>query len=638
MRALLIDLKPFVKWAGGKRKETQILENLIPDNYNFYVEPFVGSGALFLHHRPKNALINDVNTDLINAYRTIKDEPSKLIEYLTKHKKKHDKEYYYKIREKFNELRSLEALLSNNVNTYRASLFIYLNKTCFNGLWRVNQKDEFNTPMGDYKNPSIIDEDNILNLSEYFNKDNIQFYSLDYQEFLNKFTNSGDFIYFYPPFHPIAGYTDFKRYTKNQFREEDQRILSIIFRNLSKKAFVVLSNSAAPLVRELYNDFEFDVFNALRSISSDGGKRGAKEELIFYSPNIKINDPLFHVRKFPSTRYMGSKEKIIEQIYEALKDLEFTSVLDAFSGSGIVSYLFKSMGKKVTSNDFLSFSSTISKAVIENNREILTDHDIQTVLVTNPNPYTKISETFQGLYFSDEDNKFLDNIWTNIDQNIINEYKRALILSSLARACYKKRPRGIFTYVGLDKYNDNRRDLKLSLKEHFLEAINNFNRTVLMNNKINCSESIEIVKNDISGEFDLVYLDPPYFTLNSDNNYSRRYHFIEGLMTYWRDPRTKIDFNTKTKKFKNIKSAFNNKSEVYAAFDTLIDKFKNSIIVISYSSNSLPTLEELKYKLRTIGEKKDIYHYAIPYKYSIGTQRKDISANAVHEYLIIGKN
>ncbi|UKB81031.1 DNA adenine methylase [Chryseobacterium sp. MEBOG07] len=297
--------------------------------------------------------------------------------------------------------------------------------------------------------------------------------------------------------------------------------------------------------------------------------------------------------KFPGTRYMGSKNKLIPHILKILNEYEFDSFYDAFAGSNVVSYLFKTIGKKVITNDFLNFSYLISKSLIENSFEKLNEDEVS-FLINTPNKQEFITKTFKDLYFDNNDNKFLDTVRGNIDL-LDSEYKRAIALSALVRACMKKRARGIFTFTG-ERYDDGRKDMRLTLEEHFRENVISFNNAVFSNDK-NCISHNSSAQNLVV-ETDLIYLDPPYYTPNSDNDYVRRYHFVEGLTKNWNG--LEIQDNTKTKKFKSYHSPFSTKKETYLAFENLIQTYKDSIIVISYSSNSLPNKDELLVMLKNL--------------------------------------
>jgi len=326
---------------------------------------------------------------------------------------------------------------------------------------------------------------------------------------------------------------------------------------------------------------------------------------------------------------MGSKQGILPAIWNIIKPLPFTTVLDAFSGSGCVSHMFKSQGKTVISNDFLKYSYHLVNALVANAHETLTESDIALLLEPNAERQNFIQETFQGLYFVDEDNLFLDNTVANI-QRLTSSFKQSLALSVLNRACVKRRPRGVFTYTG-QRYDDGRRDLKLSLQEQFLEASVLLNSAVFDNGRHNLALNQDVFSLDVTA--DLVYLDPPYYTKLSDNDYLRRYHFVEGLSCYWQG--VEILHHTKTKKLRKYMTPFDSRTQVYGAFESLFQKFSDSIIVVSYSSNSLPNREELTAMLKQI--KGNVTVHMIDHTYSFGTHSHKLSNqnNTVQEYLFV---
>lgn len=326
---------------------------------------------------------------------------------------------------------------------------------------------------------------------------------------------------------------------------------------------------------------------------------------------------------------MGSKQGILSSIWDAVKHLPFNTVLDAFSGSGCVSYMFKGQGKVVIANDFLKYSYHIANALVANSSDVLSEKDIALLLEPNANRQNFIQETFQGLYFSDEDNLFLDNAIANIQQ-LASPFKSSLAITALNRACVKRRPRGVFTYTG-NRYDDGRRDLKLSLQEQFLEAIELLNAAVFDNGQQNLALNHDVFSLNVAP--DLVYLDPPYYTPLSDNDYLRRYHFVEGLSCYWQG--VEILYHTKTKKLRKYYTPFDSRTEVYSAFERLLQKFSNSIIVVSYSSNSLPNRTELTDMLKAI--KGNVMVHIIGHKYSFGTHSHKVGNqnNAVQEYLFV---
>ncbi len=347
--------------------------------------------------------------------------------------------------------------------------------------------------------------------------------------------------------------------------------------------------------------------------------------------NIYENQAIERAQKYPTFRYMGSKHRLLSWIHDCTNNLSFETVLDGFSGSGAVSYLFKQMGKEVTSNDFLYFSHTISKATIENNNTILEERDLELIFYRDVNREKFIQNTFRGIFFTEKDLDFLDSAYFNINQ-FNDQSKKYLALACLLRACIKKQPRGVFTVSGdLSNYNDGRRDLKLSIEEHFLEQTEIFNELVFDNGNINKSTNHDIFAVDNPHKYDLVYLDPPYVPRSDDNCYIKRYHFLEGLSKYWKDE--EILYNTKVKKIKKRFTPFSYRSKALDAFDLMFNRFKHSIIVLSYSSNAYPDLDTL-YKLLKL-YKRNVEIIKKDHKYHFGNHKSAKRSN-VEEYLIIG--
>ena len=325
---------------------------------------------------------------------------------------------------------------------------------------------------------------------------------------------------------------------------------------------------------------------------------------------------------------MGSKNKLRNEIWESTKNLQFETVLDLFSGSASVGYMYKCHGKTVISNDYMAMSYVFAKAMIENNTIILSTEDIDALLKQNDSNDNFVQKTFGNIYFSDEENNFIDNLRANI-KNIKNPYKKSIAMTALIRACMKKRPRGIFTYTG-DRYNDGRKDLKKSLERLFLEAIDAVNYSIFDNEKHN----IALWENAMDLKFptpDLVYIDPPYFTPKSDNEYVRRYHFVEGLARDWNN--VEIQENTKTKKFRSYPTPFSSLNGAMQAFNELFNQYKNSILVVSYSSNSQPNKEEIVTMLSKY--KAHVNVNLIDHTYSFGTT-KNVKRNNVQEYIFVG--
>lgn len=335
------------------------------------------------------------------------------------------------------------------------------------------------------------------------------------------------------------------------------------------------------------------------------------------------------IAQFPTTRYMGSKRKLLDEIWNVSKQFYFDSVLDLFSGSGIVSYMYKANGKRVISNDYMHMSYVMAKALIQNNKTLLSIEEAKDLMAEKREVDDFVSRTFKGIYYNDEDNHFIDVVRSNI-AGIEDEYKRAIALEALIRTCIKKRPRGIFTYVG-DRYNDGRKDLQKSFQDHFIDAVDSIDSAVFSNGKRNLAynEDSMVLKKTA----DLIYIDPPYYTPNSDNEYVRRYHFVEGLACDWKG--VEIQEDTKTKKFKSYPTPFSTKDGAASAFDKIFRKYKDSILIVSYSSNSLPCLEDMV----NIMNKYKQYVEVVPidYRYSFGT-RKNTERNEVKEYLFVGYN
>lgn len=333
------------------------------------------------------------------------------------------------------------------------------------------------------------------------------------------------------------------------------------------------------------------------------------------------------IRKFPATRYMGSKRKLLDYIWQASESFEFDSVLDLFSGSGVVSYMYKAHGKRVISNDYMTMGAVMTKALVQNNSTLLPIEEAKQLMCQNEIIDTFVQDIFKGIYFSDEDNLFIDIVRSNI-KKIEDEYKHAIAMEALIRTCIKKRPRGIFTYVG-DRYNDGRKDLNKSFAEQFLEAVELINNAVFTNKRRNrsCNEDAMSLK----AKADLVYIDPPYYTPKSDNEYVRRYHFVEGLARDWEG--VEIQEETKTKKFKSYPTPFSTKIGASDAFDAIFKKYANSILIVSYSSNSLPTMEEMVALMKKY--KSNVTVIPVDYKYSFGT-RENTTRNKVKEYIFVG--
>ena len=282
----MIKGKPFVKWAGGKR---QIIDKLLmyaPDEFNTYYEPFVGGGALLFELSPKKAVINDSNKELINVYNVLRNEEKfkKMCSILNTYEKNNSEEFYYELRNKDRNKSSFDRLSDYK----RAGRTIYLNKACFNGLYRVNSKNEFNVPFGKKTKVNTYDVGNLITVSNYLTMNDIKILNVDFEDSV-KDAQKGDFIYFD---HPYDSETSiFNSYTEDGFGKEEQRRLAKVYKELSNKGcYVMLSNNNTTLIKELYKDFNIHIIEAKRSINSNGKKRGKVEEVIItnYKNNKKL--------------------------------------------------------------------------------------------------------------------------------------------------------------------------------------------------------------------------------------------------------------------------------------------------------------------------------------------------------------
>ncbi len=279
-----IQVPTFVKWAGGKTQLLPKYEPFFPKSINRYFEPFVGSGAVFFYvkqkYNPEYSMISDVNQDLINTYKIIKNDVDDLLEILKNHKKNHaqnPKTYFYKMRTKFNSTKN---------KLEKTALLIYLNKTCFNGLYRVNSKGDFNVPFGKYKNPPIVQESKLKKASKLLH--NVDIKKMKFERIKSHIKN-GDFIYFDPPYYPLSKTSSFTSYQKDTFLDREQKKLWKIFKLLDEKnCKIMLSNSDHEFIRSLYNSYDIKVIKANRMISCNGAGRGPINELLIRNYKTKF--------------------------------------------------------------------------------------------------------------------------------------------------------------------------------------------------------------------------------------------------------------------------------------------------------------------------------------------------------------
>ncbi|KDR94446.1 DNA adenine methylase [Peptoclostridium litorale DSM 5388] len=262
-------VSPFIKWSKDEKHLVPELEKYVPKNFTSYREPFLGGGALLFHIQPQNAVLNAVNVELLNLYTVIRDKVEYLIEDLKSHV--NEKDYFYHIRSldrngKIHELSDVE----------RASRMIYLNKTCFNGFFKVNEQGQFDAPFGSYKNPKIVNKIILRAVSEYFNKNNIQFTNKSFEESI-KDVEKGAFVYLAPPYTPVSDNSKFA----NGFVMEDHMKLKELCDNLSSRGInFLLSNSSDPFVHDLYKDYNIEIIEIGRNINSISSKRGQIEEVL----------------------------------------------------------------------------------------------------------------------------------------------------------------------------------------------------------------------------------------------------------------------------------------------------------------------------------------------------------------------
>ncbi|MEI2462363.1 DNA adenine methylase [Mycoplasmopsis felis] len=270
-------MKPFLKWVGGKTQLLNKVNELIPKDFNTYIEPFVGGGAVLFNIKPENFIINDVNSELINLYQVIKNRKyfNDLLNNLKIHQNNHNEEYFYQIRnmDRVSDFNSINKVV-------RAARMIYLNKSCFKGLYRVNSKGFFNVPSGKKEKVNLYDYDNILQIHQYLQNSNNQLMNIDFEECL-KYANKGDFVYLDPPYDNYENKITFTSYDQNNFNKSEQIRLFKVFQELDKKGVkLMLSNHNTEFIQNLYKDYKIFVVHAKRNINSKGDGRGTVEEVL----------------------------------------------------------------------------------------------------------------------------------------------------------------------------------------------------------------------------------------------------------------------------------------------------------------------------------------------------------------------
>ena len=349
-------------------------------------------------------------------------------------------------------------------------------------------------------------------------------------------------------------------------------------------------------------------------------------------PNYATSEQVLErAHRYPRLRYMGSKYRLLPHLEQTFAELGGATAVDAFSGSGVVSYLLKAQGYSVTSNDFLTFPSIIARATVQNSTVTLGADIVDTICGPPADDRDFIQSTFDGLYFTPEDRAFLDSAWSHIDR--LTGYRRDIAIAALVLSAARKQPRGVFTFTDSSRYADGRRDLRLSLAQHFRERVAEYNAVVFRNGTRSQAVTGDVFELETRTP-DLVYLDPPYAPPSDDNDYIKRYHFLEGLSVYWRG--TEIMEHTKTKKLQKRFTPFAYKRTIEDALLRTFEHFEDAgAIVLSYSSNAIPDAPRIVDLLGKV--KSSVEVRAIDHKYSFGTHaaatRRDVS-----EYVFIGRD
>jgi adenine-specific DNA-methyltransferase len=330
---------------------------------------------------------------------------------------------------------------------------------------------------------------------------------------------------------------------------------------------------------------------------------------------------------YPRFRFMGSKHRLAPRLAELFATLPPGPAVDAFSGSGVVAYTLKASGREVLANDHLTFTATLAEALIANGREQLDTSDVERLCSPSRDGRDFIASTFDGLYFPRPDHAFLDSAWSHVDE--LGGAKRALALSALCLAAAWKQPRGVFT-IATPRYDDGRRQLRMPLEALFREAVERCNAVVIPGAASSrCGDVFTLVP----GETAVAYLDPPYAPPRDDTCYVKRYHFLEGLATYWRGQ--EIMWETRTRKLRKRHTPFGSKRTARSALDRLFDHFRGAqALVVSYGSNADVDAGELEGLLAR--HRKDVRRTEIAHRYAFGTHRKAERRRAV-EYIFVAR-
>lgn len=327
---------------------------------------------------------------------------------------------------------------------------------------------------------------------------------------------------------------------------------------------------------------------------------------------------------------MGSKHRLLPHLARVFDELGGRTALDAFSGSGVVSYLLKHQGYAVHSNDYLGFPAVVATAGVVNHATRLSAQEVGRILGPPADDRDFVRRTFSGVFFTDDDLAFLDSAWSHIDG--LRGHRRAVAIAALCLAAARKQPRGVFTLTGdLSRYDDGRRDLRIGLREHFVERVADYNRAVFSNGRPCVATSVDVDELE-PGRYDVVYLDPPYAPPRDDNDYTKRFHFLEGLSRYWAGDT--ILHGTRSKKLPKRVTRFSSRRTIEEGLRDVLEKFHESTIVLSYSSNALPDRDTLHSLLAEVKDHVEVR--AVEHTYSYGTHAT-ATRRSVDEYIFIGR-
>ena len=338
---------------------------------------------------------------------------------------------------------------------------------------------------------------------------------------------------------------------------------------------------------------------------------------------------LSRASSYPQLRYMGSKYRLLPILDDVFGQLGGRTAMDPFAGSGVVSYLLKARGYSVTTRDYLNFPVTLAEASCVNQTEQLTGHDIQAIAEAgNADGRDFISRTYRDRFFTGEDLNFLDAAWSQLA--LLQGPKRQLAIASLVLSAARKQPRGVFTVTGL-RYDDGRAQLHRPLAEQFVECAGAWNSAVFQGAPCQAVRG-DVAEADPTG-IDVVYLDPPYAPPRDDNDYLKRYWFLEGLSDYWQDGTAAVMEGTKTRKLPKRPTAFGSRRTINDALNAVFEQFRDSAIVLSYGSNAVPGLDALVGMLRDVkGSTPEVL--TLKHRYHFGTHLAATRREAL-EYVVV---